>query len=330
MDILIVDDERTASAMHAAYVRKLANCNALCFGNACDALDWAATHDPALVIVDYLMPLMDGAEFTRRLRRLPRKDKVPVVMVTGFGDDDIREVARAVGVDAFLTKPVDRIQLSACILTLSAASAAPKEAAAISQLPREYDVIDTAELAIILAERDRMRALSDHGQSESKVTDDELLAPRAVVSQPSEDILILDDERTSIAMLDICVRKLRCVPARFNDSQEALVWCEANTPAAVIVDFMMPDVDGLEFTRRFRLLAAKADIPVVMITGYADSALKRAAHDAGVNEFLHKPVDLSQLEAHLRAILAARAREKRIAKHERLSADEGSARVTTT
>ena len=320
MEILIVDDEPTSSALNAAYVRKLANCNAVCFGNACDALDWAATHDPGIVIVDYLMPLMDGAEFTRRLRRLPGKDRVPVVMVTGFDDDDVREIARGVGVNEFLSKPVDRVQLSACILNLSAVRSGAEETNLASIASRQHEAgVDAAELATILAERDRMRALS---QTEPTADDDGPLSAEAALSRLSEEILILDDERTSIAMLDHYVRKLKCVPARFTDPQEALEWCETNDPCAVIVDYMMPDVDGLEFTRRFRRLPGKGDIPMLMISAYADAALKQSAHDAGVNQFLHKPVDAADLTAHLRAIIAARAVHRRVAKHERVRGDK--------
>jgi CheY-like chemotaxis protein len=278
-----------------------------------------------MVIVDYLMPVIDGAEFTRRFRRLAGKSKVPVVMVTGFGDEDVREVARSVGVDAFLTKPVDRIQLSACILNLSALRTASNEASLSERHSRDYDAIDTDELVTTLAERDRMRALTRIGDSESHADACALLATTPTPSGPYADIVILDDERTSIAMLDYHVRKLNCVPARFTDAQEALEWCAAHEASAVIVDYMMPDVNGLEFTRRFRSLPGKKDIPVVMISAYADSAVKQAAHDVGVNEFLHKPVDVAQLAAHLRTILAARALHRRLAKHERMRADSGAA-----
>ena len=315
MDILIVDDERTASAIHAAYVRKLGNCKAVCFGDARDALDWSATHDPAIVIVDYLMPAMNGAEFTRRFRQLRGKNKIPVVMVTGFGDEDVRQAARSAGVDAFLTKPADRIQLSACILNATAGRTVSQAQSAIARQSGVFEEIDTAELAKILAERDRMRAVGNEDESSSELDTQDLVATAPVASPGSNQILILDDERTSMAMLDYHVRKLKCVPARFSHPQQALAWCETHGPCAVIVDYMLPDMDGLEFTRLFRLLPGKADTPILMVSAYANRAVKQSAHDLGVNEVLDKPIDVAALTAHLQAVIAARALHRRMPKH---------------
>jgi PleD family two-component response regulator len=81
-------------------------------------------------------------------------------------------------------------------------------------------------------------------------------------------------------------------------------------------------MDGLEFTRRFRLLAGKAEIPVVMVSAYGDSLLKEAARAAGVNEFLHKPVHAADLAMHLRTMFAERTLRNKLAKDERLVADK--------
>ena len=315
---MIVDDERTATAVHGAYVRKVANCKAVCFGNPAEALDWAAKHHPAMVIVDYLMPVMDGTEFTRRFRRLPGRDRTPVLMVTDFDHAGVRELALSAGVDEFLTKPVDRATLTACILNLSAARSTRHDATDGLPQPHDFGAVDPAALTAILAERDRRRALNEAGRSEHDAGDN---APVAIEDGSSEEILILDDERTSTALLACYVRRFKCFPTRFGHANEALAWCETHEPAAVIVDYMMPDMDGLEFTRRFRRLPGKADIPVLMVSAFGDSSLKQDALAAGVNEFLHKPVDAADLATHLRTMLAACALQKRLARDERLRAE---------
>jgi CheY-like chemotaxis protein len=314
MEILIVDDERTATAVHGAYVRKVANCNAVCFGNPTEALDWAATHHPAMVIVDYIMPVMDGTEFTRRFRRLPGKDRTPVVMVTDFDHVGAKQLALSAGVNEFLAKPVGRAALTACILRLAAARSTQKNAAGCPPGQQDFDGMDPAALATLLTERDRRRGLSEGGQSEHDAGD---AGTVALEPGSSEEILILDDERTSTALLACYVRRFKCLPTRFGHASEALAWCETHDPAAVIVDYMMPDMDGLEFTRRLRVLPGKADIPVLLVSAYCDSLLKQAALAAGVHEFLQKPVDATDLAMHVRTIIAARALQKRLAKPER-------------
>ena len=317
MDILIVDDEPTASTLHSAYVRKLGNFTAVCFGDPRDALHWAAAHEPVIVIVDYLMPHLDGIEFTRRFRDLPGKATVPVIMVTDHDDNDLRQLATNTGVNQFLSKPVDRIALSACIRKFSDAMQVSQKAPPAPGPASDYDGLNAETLATILAARDRLRDLKD-GPYEAEAD----MPPRAAVEPPlrapSDVLLLLDDERTSIAMLDEYVRQLKCYPMRFGQPAAALEWCETHEPLAAIVEYMMPEMNGIEFIRRFRLLPGKADTPVLMITAHRESNLMDAAVTAGVNEFLYKPVDGSHLMAHLRTILAARDLERRLSKHQQL------------
>src|SRR5690242_2970642 len=161
MDILIVDDEPTASTLHSAYVRKLGNFTAVCFGDPRDALNWAAAHAPVIVIVDYLMPHLDGIEFTRRFRGLPGKATVPVIMVTDHDDGDLRRLATNTGVNQFLSKPVDRIALSACIRKFSDAIQTSQKASPAPDGASDSDALNAGTLATIMAARDRLRDLKD-------------------------------------------------------------------------------------------------------------------------------------------------------------------------
>ena len=86
-----------------------------------DAVIWAARHVADLVLVDYMMPDMDGIEFVQRLRALPGYEHVPIVMVTVHDDRKVRYAALDAGITDFLTKPVDaRECLARCrnLLTL--------------------------------------------------------------------------------------------------------------------------------------------------------------------------------------------------------------------
>jgi two-component system cell cycle response regulator len=72
-----------------------------------EALNLAARHRPAAVIMDLAMPVMDGLEATRRLKRDPRTTDVPVVMVTAHTSPEHRHAAEDAGCAAFLAKPAD-------------------------------------------------------------------------------------------------------------------------------------------------------------------------------------------------------------------------------
>lgn len=78
-----------------------------------------------------------------------------------------------------------------------------------------------------------------------------------------------------------------------------------NLPDIIITDMMMTPIDGLEFSRMLRddPTHPATDVPVVMITGYAEKQLVEEARDAGVTEFLAKPVTVDGVAARLRSVV---------------------------
>jgi CheY-like chemotaxis protein len=115
MNILILDDEPVSLAVMKQLVAKLPDCEAHAFTEASAALIWCMKNAPDLVIVDYSMPALDGVEFTRRLRALPNARKTPVVMVSAVVDEQVIKRALQSGVDDFLHKPFDFVELQTCV-----------------------------------------------------------------------------------------------------------------------------------------------------------------------------------------------------------------------
>ena len=82
--VLIVDDTEINLILFAALVKKLDDCVPHTFAQARDALSWVQDNDPDLVIVDYMMPDMDGLEFIRALRETPGRYAVPIVLISAY------------------------------------------------------------------------------------------------------------------------------------------------------------------------------------------------------------------------------------------------------
>ena len=111
--VLIVDDSDINLTLIKALVLKLGDCAPVLFDNPLRALDWCRENVPDLVIVDYMMPDMDGHKFIGAFRALHGRDEIPVLMVTANDQKDVRYEALLGGANDFLTKPIDRVEFSA-------------------------------------------------------------------------------------------------------------------------------------------------------------------------------------------------------------------------
>ena len=124
-------------------------------------------------------------------------------------------------------------------------------------------------------------------------------------------IVIVDDNIVNLKLMEGLVKRTGDYhPRIFQDSAAGLDWCLANIPDLVIVDYMMPPPDGIEFIRRFRELPVNADIPVLMITADHERETRFQARETGANDFLNKPIDNAEFRARLKNMLALRRSQR--------------------
>ena len=109
-NIVIVDDTEINVLVMEALVGKIDNCRAVPFSDPLRALDWCRVNDPDLLVVDYMMPGLDGIELIRSLRTEPGKLQTPMLMVTADHQKEVRYRALESGATDFLTKPLDSIE----------------------------------------------------------------------------------------------------------------------------------------------------------------------------------------------------------------------------
>ncbi|BAL25289.1 HD domain-containing phosphohydrolase [Azoarcus sp. KH32C] len=113
MSVVIVDDTPTTLELMRAFVLRLEGREPVTFTDPGSGLAWCLENDPDLIIVDYMMPNIDGLEFIRQIRREPRHDSLPILMVTADHEKSIRYAALNEGATDFLNKPVDRMEFLA-------------------------------------------------------------------------------------------------------------------------------------------------------------------------------------------------------------------------
>jgi putative two-component system response regulator len=112
MNVVIVDDTQINVTLMEALIKRIEGCKPVCFTESAKGLQWCIDNEPDLVIVDYMMPAPDGIEFIRRLREVPTRKELPILMVTADHEKEVRYRALETGATDFLTKPVDRIEFT--------------------------------------------------------------------------------------------------------------------------------------------------------------------------------------------------------------------------
>jgi DNA-binding response OmpR family regulator len=119
----------------------------------------------------------------------------------------------------------------------------------------------------------------------------------------SEHVLIIDDDRKLTAMLVDYLRPRGIVATAAGDASRGLEMLARGAYDAVVLDVMLPDLDGFEVCRRVR---AASDVPVLMLTARGDPEDRVVGLELGADDYLSKPFDPRELLARLHAIMRRR------------------------
>jgi two-component system, response regulator RpfG len=124
-------------------------------------------------------------------------------------------------------------------------------------------------------------------------------------------VMVVDDQSTGRAILEEVVRSIDVSIAvePFESPIDAVRWATTHPSDLVLVDYQMPEIDGIEFVRRLRLMPEYAHVPMVMVTVHDDRKVRYAALDAGITDFLTKPIDTRECLARCRNLLTLRRQQ---------------------
>jgi CheY-like chemotaxis protein len=279
--VLVVDDQpRNLFAITALLERGHADVTAVATGaGALAALE--RTPDFDVVLMDIMMPVMDGYDTIRAIRASEQSRDVTVIAVTGKVMAGERKRCLDAGADDYVPKPVARGELYAAMRPwLPQAQDKPVPVAEPAELA-EAPVIEEAEPAVVSA---------DPG------------VPAAIGASALDGlkILVVDDDYRNIFAMTAVLERGDALVTVAESGAEAIATLERTSDIDVILmDIMMPVMDGYDTIRAIRDISRFEVLPIVAVTGKAAAGERQRCLDAGADDYIPKPVDPARLLASL-------------------------------
>ncbi len=235
--------------------------------NGAEALAVCAQDDCDLILLDVMMPGMDGFEVCRRLKKNPATTHLPIIMVTALDQPSDRVKGLEAGADDFLTKPIDEIALIARVRSLARLKVVLD------------DLRNRASTAVALGMPDPFTAaLAEDG-----------LGGR---------ILLVDDRSASATQLAFMLRDKYIVEIELDPNNVAAKIANG-VPDMVIVSLGLQGFDALRLCSQLRSHERTRQLPILCLAEMEDRTRVLRALDLGVNDFLMRPVDGNELIARM-------------------------------
>ena len=134
---------------------------------------------------------------------------------------------------------------------------------------------------------------------------------------PTANILLIDDNKLNARMIDLILKNDNFSVMSTTSGQEGLKLAESKKPDLILLDIMMPVMDGFEVCRRLKASEGTRDIPVIFLTSKSDSDGVVKGFDLGASDYVTRPFNRTELLARLRTHLALRESRNKVVDLER-------------
>ncbi|HVB74082.1 MAG TPA: response regulator transcription factor [Ktedonobacteraceae bacterium] len=134
--------------------------------------------------------------------------------------------------------------------------------------------------------------------------------PAQAEDQPTLSVLVIDDDENIIELIKLGLKYEGFQVESTSTGADGLAVAQRLNPAMIVLDLLLPDVDGLEVCNRLRSNPTTRDIPILMLTAKDNVRDRIAGLEIGADDYLAKPFDFDELVARIRAILRRARRGK--------------------
>ena len=147
------------------------------------------------------------------------------------------------------------------------------------------------------------------------------------MTRPTATILIVDDEIQNRKLLEVLLRHEGYLTLSAVNGEEALALIAQRAPDLILLDIMMPGMDGYQVASNLKANPATSNIPIIMLTAQIDRSARLTGLNAGVEEFLTKPVGGAELQLRVRNLLRLKAYGDFLQNHSRILEQQVQART---
>jgi two-component system cell cycle response regulator len=247
--------------------------------NGPSALEIAEAETPDIVLLDVMMPRMDGFEVCRRMKANPRTTDIPVVMVTALSDVTDRLRGLDSGADDFLTKPVNDIALFARVRSLVRLKRMMEELRLREEVCGRFSATESDEIAAEEVKAGQILLVEEPGFAASRIVD------------------------TLSSVASKVQRASSCAEAQdmLDDSIEMM-----------IASLSMSDGDALRLVAQWRANETSRRLPILLIADDGDLPRLAKGLDLGADDYVVRPIDRNELLARVRTQVRRRRLQERL------------------
>src|SRR5215469_13664977 len=254
--------------------------------------------DCDLVLLDVMMPNMDGFDVCRRLKLNPATHHIPVIMITALDHPSDRVKGLEAGADDFLTKPVSDVALIGRVRSLVRLKMMTDELRMRARTSKEIGI-----------EHPAREAIADTGRGGR--------------------VFLVDDRKTSQERLSAMLATEQEIDVEANPSDALLRAAEGNYDV-VIVSLGLENFDGLRLCSQVRSLERTRNVPILAIAEAEDSARLMRGLEIGINDYLIRPIDKNELAARVRTQIRKKRYTERLRDNVQMSIEAAITDALTT
>jgi len=244
-----------------------------------------------LILMDDMMPVMRGTEAFKRLKEIPGFD-TPVVALTANALSGMRESYLKDGFDDYLAKPIDKKELLRVL----------KDYLNNHKASKSKRINDTLEL---------LKEDLNKNEEEIETLDSKPSNPdTSTLFYDAPRILIVDDNRLNIKITEKLLKNYNFILEEALSGQECIEKVKKTTYSLIFMDYMMPEMDGIETLNKLKEIPG-FNTKVVALTADAINGARERFLKAGFDEYISKPVDRKLLEEVIAEFILEKTRENK-------------------